>query len=88
MENTNLENEIILTNRSTLSVSGTNKVISLKPELIQLSTSLGDLQIEGSKLELTKLDNVNLRAEISGEINSLKYLGAKTKQSLFRKIFK
>ena len=87
MEN-NLENEIILQNRTHMTVSGTNKVISLKPDLIQLSTTLGDLQIVGNNLELTKLDNVNLRADITGEINSLRYLEARVKQSFFRKIFK
>ena len=88
MENNNLESEIILSNRNSMIITGTNKVISLKPELIQLSTTLGDLQISGNKLELTKLDNVNLRAEICGEINSLIYFEPKVKQSFFRKIFK
>lgn len=83
-----MESEIVLQNRSSLAISGTTKIISLKPDLIQLSTTLGDLQIAGNNLELSKLDNVNLRADIRGEINSLKYLEAKTKQSLFRKIFK
>ena len=87
MEN-NIESEIVLQNRSNITISGTTKIISLKPDLIQLSTTLGDLQIAGNNLELSKLDNVNLRADINGEINSLKYLEAKTKQSLFRKIFK
>ena len=88
MENNNLESEIILNNRASMIVTGTNKIISLKPELIQLSTTLGDLQIVGNKLELTKLDNINLRAEISGEINSIKYFETKGKQSFIRKIFK
>ena len=83
-----MESEIVLQNRSNIAISGTTKIISLKPDLIQLSTTLGDLQIAGNNLELSKLDNVNLRADIRGEINSLKYLEAKTKQSLFRKIFK
>lgn len=85
---TKLENEQLLTlcNRAKLSVSGTNKIISLKTDLIQLSTVLGDLQISGNKLELLKLDNSH--AEILGEINSLKFLETKSKQSVFRKIFK
>lgn len=88
MENNNLDNEIILSNRNSMTITGTNKIISLKPELIQLSTNLGNLQITGNKLELTKLDNVNLKAEICGKINSLVYFETKTKQSFFRKIFK
>ncbi len=88
MENNNLEHEIILTSRANLTVTGTSKVLSLKPDIIQLSTNMGDLQILGNKLELNKLDNINQRAEISGEINSLKYFETKGKQSIIRKIFK
>lgn len=94
MENKNLENTekeqlIILSNKKNLSVSGTNKIISLKPDLIQLNTNYGGLQITGNNLELIKLDNNTTRAEISGNINSIKFLNnLKEKENLFRKIFK
>lgn len=94
MENKNLENTekeqlIILSNKKNLSVSGTNKIISLKPDLIQLNTNYGGLQITGNNLELIKLDNNTTRAEISGNINSIKFLNnIKEKENLFRKIFK
>ena len=94
MENNNLENTekeqlIILSNKKNLSVSGTNKIISLKPDLIQLNTNYGGLQITGNNLELIKLDNNTTRAEISGNINSIKFLNnLKEKENLFRKIFK
>jgi hypothetical protein len=89
-ENTKQEKEqlIVLSNKKNLSVSGTNKIISLKPDLIQLNTVFGDLLILGSKLELVKLDNATTRAEISGEINSIKFTESKIKEPLFRKIFK
>lgn len=94
MENKNLENSekeqlIILSNKKNLSVSGTNKIISLKPDLIQLNTNYGGLQITGNNLELIKLDNNTTRAEISGNINSIKFLNnLKEKENVFRKIFK
>jgi len=91
MENKNIEKEqlIILSNKKNLSVSGTNKIISLKPDLIQLSTNYGGLIIVGENLELIKLDNSTTRAEISGNINGLKFISEnKSKDSLFRKIFK
>lgn len=84
----NKEQLIVLSNKTNLSVSGTNKIISLKPDLIQLSTVYGDLIIVGNDLELIKLDNSSTRCEISGNINELKYVQSKNKESVFRKIFK
>ena len=90
MENLKPTNEqtITLINKKELSISGTNKIISLKPDLIQLDTVLGGLVITGQNLELVKLDNLSTRAEIKGEINSLKFVEGKSKQPFFRKIFK
>ncbi len=91
MENIEKEKKeqlIILSNKQNLSVSGTNKIISLKPELIQLDTVYGGLIISGEKLELVKLDNATTRAEINGNINAIKFLQGKDKEPFFRKIFK
>lgn len=89
MENEqNNQQTINLLNKKELSVSGTNKIISLKPDLIQLDTVLGGLIITGENLELIKLDNLTTRAEIKGEINSIKFVEGKSKQPFFRKIFK
>ena len=84
----NKEQLIVLNNRSNLSVSGTNKIISLKPDLIQLNTNSGGLIITGQNLELIKLDNTSTRAEIAGNIDSLKFVETKSKEHFFRKIFK
>ena len=70
------------------SLALSNKIISLKPDLIQLDTNFGGLIIVGENLELIKLDNVTTRAEISGNIFELKYVEQKVKENLFRKIFK
>lgn len=82
------EQLIVLSNKKNLSVSGTNKIISLKPNLIQLDTVYGGLIITGENLELIKLDNSSTRAELSGNIDSLKFIAGKEKENLFRKIFK
>lgn len=82
------EQLVVISNRQNLSVSGVIKIISLKPDLIQLDTNYGGLMIGGEKLELIKLDNTTTRAEINGHINSLKYLEEKAKEPFFRKMFK
>jgi len=91
MENKIIEKEqlIVLSNKKNLSISGTNKVISLKPDLIQLSTNYGGLIVVGENLELIKLDNSSTRAEISGNICGIKFTeNEKQKSNIFRKIFK
>jgi sporulation protein YabP len=89
-ENLKIEKEqlIVLSNKKNLSITGTNKIISLKPDLIQLDTNFGGLIIVGENLELIKLDNATTHAEISGNIFELKYVEQKVKENLFRKIFK
>lgn len=82
------EQLIVLSNRAKLSVSGTNKVISIKSDLIQLDTIFGGLIISGKNLELIKLDNSTTRAEINGTVNSIKFAEGKEKEHFFRKIFK
>lgn len=93
MENKEIKKEtkeqlLVLSNRQNLSVSGVIKIISLKPDLIQLDTNFGGLIISGDKLELVKLDNATTRAEITGKISALKYLEEKVKEPFFRKMFK
>ncbi len=87
-ETTNKEQLIVLSNRKNISISGTNKIISLKSDLIQLNTVFGDLQIVGTNLELIKLDNTTTRAEINGDIDSLRFCENKSKTPFLRKIFK
>jgi len=82
------EQTIILKNKQFLTVGGTNKIISLKTDLIQLDTIYGGLIINGNDLELIKLDNETMNAEIKGNVNSLKFVESKNKEPIFRKIFK
>jgi len=83
------EQLIVLSNKKNLSITGTNKIISLKPELIQLNTNYGGIVIVGENLELIKLDNSTTRAEIAGNIFGIKYINQnKEKENFFRKIFK
>lgn len=84
----NAEQKIVLQNRKELSISGTNKVISIKSDLIQLETNYGGIQIVGTNLELVNLDNQSLCAKICGYIQAIKFVQGKSKESFLRKIFK
>ena len=79
---------ITINNQSNLTITGTNKIISLKPDLIQLDTIYGLVVVGGSELELKQLDNTTSKAEITGKIFSLKFSEPKEKENILRKIFK
>ncbi len=84
----NKEQIINLVNRKFLSITGTEKIISLKPDLIQLDTVNGGIMISGQNLELIKLDDTLKKAEINGTIDCIRFDVGKSKEPFFRKIFK
>lgn len=84
----NKNQNLTLINRETLTITGVEKIISIKTELIQLNSNFGGIIISGNNLELLSLDHENTIATIKGNISSIKYLPIKEKESLFRKIFK
>ncbi len=83
-----VEQIFTLKNKTELSVTGTEKIISLKPDLIQLDTNYGGIAIGGTNLELTKLDDNLKRADIKGNVDSIRFVQSKSKEPFFRKIFK
>lgn len=88
MENQSLnEQKLNLVNRKTLTITGVDKMISVKPDMLQLSTNLGSMQILGSNMEVNKLDLDQKIVEVNGLISSIKYLDDK-KLPLFKRIFK
>lgn len=81
------EQKLTLINRKSLSILGVEKMISVKPDLIQLSTKLGSMQIIGNMMEVSKLDLDSHLLDINGNINTIKYLDDK-KTPLLKRIFK
>ena len=82
------EQRLQLINKQDLSISGITKIISLKPDLIQLDSIFGGNIIGGENLELLNLNNENTTAQIKGNVNSIKFVEGKSKEPFFRKIFK
>ena len=89
-QNSNLnkmEHTLNISNRKEISISGITKVVSVKPDLVQLKTCQGDMMINGKDLEVTKLDLENHTLNLSGTFCGLKYL-ENAKTPLLKKIFK
>lgn len=83
--------EIKLVDRSTISLSGINKIVSFDDEEFLMESSMGNIRLLGEGLELLKLDTNDGNVKIKGKINSLTYLDGKLKskeESMLTKLFK
>lgn len=91
MENIKEDNKgsqiITLENRNKLTITGVEKMISVKPDLLQISTNMGNLQILGENMEMSKLDLDQKIVEVAGRINQIRFLDDK-KQPIFKRIFR
>ena len=81
------EHTLTLDNRKHLSMTGIDKVISIKPELLQVKSFLGDIVITGQNIEVTKLDLDQHTISLNGKFDSIKYV-ENNKTPLLKKIFK
>lgn len=82
-----LEHSLTLTNRKNLTITGVDKVVSVKPELLQLKSTDGDIAISGQNIEVTKLDVEQHTITLTGKFDNIKYF-ENTKTPLLKKIFK
>lgn len=83
--------EVKLVDRSSISLTGVNKIVSFDDEEFLMETTLGNLRLLGESLELLKLDTNDGNVKIKGKINSLTYLDGKTKikeEGIVSKLFK
>jgi sporulation protein YabP len=83
--------EIKMVDRTSISLSGVNKIVSFDDEEFLMETTLGNLRLLGEGLELLKLDTTDGNVKIKGKINSFTYLDGKIKNkedSIMSKLFK
>ena len=81
------QQNINLMDRKILSITGVDKMLSVKPDLLQLITNYGTMQIVGANMEVSKLDLEQKILEVRGVISQVRYLDDK-KLPLLKRIFK
>lgn len=89
--NANIMQNLILENRSKLSVSGVNDVLSFDDQVVMIDTELGLLTVKGENIRINKLSLDTSEVIVEGEISSLAYSQSKQEKSsgtLLSKIFK
>ena len=84
--------EVKMVDRSNISITGVNKIVSFDDEEFLMETTLGYLVIKGNELEIIKLDTYQGNVSIKGKIDSMVYLDSNNKKdndnSLLNKLFK
>ena len=89
--NSNIIQNLILENRSKLSVSGVLDVLSFDDQIVILETQLGLLTVKGENLRINKLSIDTSEVIVEGEISYLAYSEVNQNKSsggLLSKIFK
>ena len=82
---------LILENRSKLTISGVLDVFSFDDQVVILETELGLLTVKGENIRINKLSIDTSEVIVEGDISSLEYSNKdleKSKGSLLGKIFK
>lgn len=87
---TSFNHNITLSERKNIIITGVKKIESFDKVEFNMETTLGNLIIKGSDLEIVKLDTYQGNITIKGKVNSLTYDDkVKTKEESFLgKIFK
>lgn len=80
--------KLILINQKDLTITGIKKVLAVSETSISLLLESSTMHISGEKMEVKKIDVESGVLEVEGKIICIKYLTAKEKLNLFRKIFK
>ena len=90
--NSNTIQNLILENRSKLSISGVLDVLSFDDQIVIIETELGLLTIKGETLRINKLSIDTSEVIVEGQIDSISYsskdLNKKSNESFLGKIFK
>ena len=80
-----IPNEINIVDRKNINLTGVKEVISATTSQVLIKTELGPIQITGSDLKITSLNEETSTVQITGELQELKYTN---KKSLLQRMFK
>ena len=90
--NTGVNHSLSIIDRSSINISGVNKIESFDNEEFLLETVMGYIDIKGESLEIIKLDTIEGNVSIKGKVNSLMYIENIKKKNkeegVFNKLFK
>lgn len=74
------EHSLTMISRRELQISGVTQIISFDDALVALSTVCGELDVDGSGLNIDALDLDRKYAAVSGEIIGINYISDRPKK--------
>ncbi len=91
IESTTFSHLVNINERKSITITGIKNIESFDSEEFILNSNLGTILLKGQNLEIIKLDTIEGKVSIKGDINSLAYvdnLKENKEASLFSKLFK
>lgn len=82
------EHKVTLDNRTMLSLTGVAKVLSIDADLVVVVTDMGKLKICGKNMQANTLDLDKGILSLTGNVNSMTYLGDKEGALSLKGLFK
>ena len=82
-----MPHKLTLNNRSSLTVTGVNDVISFDDSVVVLRTELGTLFVQGSQLQLKTLSTQGGQVDVEGKVASLLYEEPRAKGGWKHRLF-
>ena len=80
---------ITINERKNIIITGIKKIDSFDKEEFLLESTMGNIVIKGSELEIIKLDTYQGSVSIKGVVNSISYTDStKKEEGVFSKLFK
>ena len=83
-----MPHKLTLNNRSSLTVTGVNDVISFDDSVVVLRTELGTLIVQGSQLQLKTLSTQGGQVDVEGKVASLLYEEPRAKGGWKHRLFR
>lgn len=83
-----MDNKLTLINRKNLCLTGIEKVVGISDSELLVEVDGVALSVQGSNMEVKKLDVESGILEVDGMINNIKYFDKKQKLSFIKRIFK
>lgn len=82
-----MPHKLTLNNRSSLTVTGVNDVVSFDDSVVVLRTELGTLIVQGSQLQLKTLSIQGGQVDVEGKVASLLYEEPRVKGGWKHRLF-
>lgn len=82
------KHSFMLDNREHMTLTGVNEVTGFSDTTVMMKTERGALSVQGSGLNISKLNTDTGELNISGEISLIKYSKDKKKGGFFEGMFK